>query len=49
MKTDQKLTVSFPEGDMNIWHLTGFGSLTDMFNIGNRMRAAEGKRAANIT
>ena len=49
MKTDQLMAVCFPAGTLHIGHLTKTGSLTDMFNIGNKMRAAEGKSPANIT
>jgi len=49
VNTNQLLTAAFPEGDMHIWHLTGMGSLTDLFRIGNRMRAIEGKDHANMT
>lgn len=49
MKTNQLMTVCFPSGELRVWHKTGMGSLTDLFNIGNKMRAMEGKSAANIT
>ena len=49
MKTNQLMTVCFPEGTLRIGHLTKMGSLTDLFNIGNKMRVLEGKSPANIT
>ena len=49
MKTDQIMTVCFPEGALHIGHKTKMGSLTDLFNIGNKMRALEGKSPANMT
>ena len=49
MKTNQLMAICFPEGTLHIGHLTKMGSLTDMFNIGNKMRVLEGKSPANIT
>ena len=49
MKTDQLMTVCFPQGDLHIGHKSMMGSLTDLFNIGNKIRAMEGKGIANMT
>ena len=49
MKTDQLMTVCFPQGDLHISHKSMMGSLTDLFNIGNKMRVMEGKGVANMT
>ena len=49
MKTDQLMTVCFPQGDLHISHKSMMGSLTDLFNIGNKMRVMEGKGIANMT
>ena len=49
MKTDQLMTVCFPQGDLHINHKSMMGSLTDLFNIGNKMRVMEDKGVANMT
>ena len=49
MKTNQMMTICFPEGTLGIGHKTKMGSLTDLFSIGNKMRVAEGKTPANMT
>ena len=49
MKTNQIMSVCFAEGVLHIGHKTKMGSLTDLFNIGNKMRVLEGKTPANIT
>lgn len=49
MKTDQLMAVCFPQGDLHISHKSMMGSLTDLFNIGNKMRVMEGKGIANMT
>ena len=49
MKTDQLMTVCFPQGDLHISHKSMMGSLTDLFNIGNKMRVMEDKGVANMT
>ena len=49
MKTNQLMAVCFPEGTLHIGHLTKMGSLTDLFNVGNKMRILEGESAANLT
>lgn len=49
MKTDQLMTVCFPQGDLHISHKSMMGSLTDLFNIGNKIRVMEGKGIANMT
>ena len=49
MKTDQLMTVCFPQGDLHISHKSMMGSLTDLFSIGNKIRVMEGKGIANMT
>ena len=49
MKTDQLMTVCFQHGDLHINHKSMMGSLTDLFNIGNKMRVLEGKSVANMS
>ena len=49
MKTNQLMTVCFPQGELHINHKSMMGSLTDLFNVGNKMRALESKSAANMT
>lgn len=49
MKTNQLMSVAFDGGSVEVFHKTAMGDLTQLWNIGNRMRVAEGKRAANIT
>ena len=43
------MTVCFPQGDLHINHKSMMGSLTDLFNIGNKMRVMEDKGVANMT
>ena len=49
MKTNQLMAVCFPHGELHINHKSMMGSLTDLFNIGNKMRVLENKSAANMT
>jgi hypothetical protein len=49
MKTNKMMTVVFANGAINIEHKTSMGNLGDVFAVGNKYRAAEGKNRANIT
>ena len=49
MNTDQLLTVTFSEGSISIYHKSMMGSLTDLFNVGNRYRVSAGKGTANMS
>lgn len=49
MKTNQIMSVNVFEGVLHIEHLTGFGSLTDVFTIGNQSRVSTGKKPAQLT
>jgi len=42
MKTNQRMTITFAGGDLQIDHRTEMGSLVDVFAIGNKYRALEG-------
>ena len=48
MKTNQMMKIDIFGGILNIEHLTGFGSLTDVFNIGNVSRVQSGKKPAQL-
>ena len=49
MKTNQTMSVSVFDGVLHIEHLTGYGSLTDVFTIGNQSRVVLGKKPAQLT
>ena len=49
MKTDQRMSVALCNDVIRVWHKSQMGSLTDLFRVGNAVRMAEGKTAANIT
>ena len=49
MKTNQLMTVAFSCGEVEIFHKTAMGSLTQLWRTGNMMRSSEGSREANIT
>lgn len=49
MKTNQLMHVNVFDGVLRIEHLTGFGSLTDVFTIGNQSRVSLGKKPAQLT
>ncbi len=49
MKTDQLMTVAFPNGTLDIYHKTAVGSLTDLFTLGNYQRVLDGKKLTNQT
>lgn len=49
MKTNQLMTVAFSSGDIEVFHKTAMGNLTQLWRTGNMMRASEGNREANIT
>lgn len=48
MKTNQVMTVRFFNDFLRIEHITKYGSLTDLFNIGNSLRLQEGKKIASL-
>lgn len=47
MKTNQLMTVAFPNGTLEIYHKTAVGSLTDLFSLGNGQRILDGKKPIN--
>ncbi len=48
MKTNQTMTVRFFNDYLKIEHITKYGSLTDLFNIGNSLRLQENKKIASL-
>jgi hypothetical protein len=49
MKTDQLMKVAFPLGDLDIFHKSQWGNLTQLFSIGNKQRILEDRPPINIT
>lgn len=43
MKTDQLMTVNFKHGNLQIFHNSHMGKLSDAFDIGNKYRVINGK------
>lgn len=48
MLTNQTMTVKFFDSFLTVEHLTKYGSMTDLFNIGNSLRLQEGKKIASL-
>jgi len=49
MKTDQLMKIAFPLGDLDIFHKSQWGNLTQLFSIGNKQRIMEDRPPINIT
>jgi hypothetical protein len=49
LKTDQRMTLTFDSGTLDVYHRSKRGSLTDVFNIGNKMRVLAGVSSANMS
>jgi hypothetical protein len=43
MKTNQLMDVAFSKGNVQVFHKTAMGDLTQLFNVGNSFRLSEGK------
>lgn len=48
MKTNQLMKIAFSGGDVEVFHKTAMGDLTQLWKVGNQMRVAEGKSIANM-
>jgi hypothetical protein len=49
MKTDQLMTLSFKQGDIDGFHKSGMICLTDIFTVGNKYRILGNQTSSNIT
>lgn len=49
MKTNQLMHVAFSSGEVEIYHGTRMGNLTNLWSVGNVSRVEGGKKAANLT
>ncbi|MCP4320906.1 MAG: KilA-N domain-containing protein [Alteromonadales bacterium] len=49
MKTNQLMTVAFSGGEVEVFHKTAMGNLTQLWSCGNRLRMEGGKSAANLS
>jgi len=43
MKTDMLMEVALPQGSLSIYHKSHSGNLTELFRLGNKQRALEGR------
>jgi hypothetical protein len=48
MKTNQLMKIAFSGGDVEVFHKTAMGDLTQLWKVGNQMRVADGKAVANM-
>ncbi len=48
MKTNQLMKVAFSGGDVEVFHKTSMGDLTQLWKVGNQSRVSEGKSIANM-
>jgi hypothetical protein len=49
MKTNQLMSVAFPQGTLEIFHKTAMGNLTDLFSLGNKQRGKDDNAPVNMT
>ena len=49
MKTNQLMSIAFGGGDVEVFHKTAMGNLTQLWSAGNVMRVGDGKSMANLT
>lgn len=49
MKTNQLMKVAFSHGEVEVFHKTAMGSLTQLWNCGNTIRGLNGKSPANLS
>ncbi len=49
MKTNQLMKVAFSSGEVEVFHKTAMGNLTQLWSCGNSIRISDGKSAANLT
>jgi hypothetical protein len=49
MKTNQLMNVAFSEGEVEVFHKTKMGNLTQLWSVGNLIRMQGGGKAANLT
>lgn len=48
MKTNQLMKIAFSGGDIEVFHKTAMGDLTQLWKVGNQMRVSNGKAMANM-
>lgn len=48
MKTDNLMKVAFPNGTLDIYHLSQMGSLSDVFKLGNKYRVMNDKSVMRL-
>lgn len=48
MKTDQLVSVAFPNGVLNIYHKSQMGNLKDVFKLGNKYRVLDDKEPMRL-
>lgn len=49
MKTNQLMNVAFSSGDVEVFHKTKMGNLTQLWKVGNLVRLQGGQSVANLT
>lgn len=49
MKTNQLMSIAFSSGDVEVFHKTEMGNLTQLWNVGNAIRMSGGQSPANLT
>lgn len=48
MKTNQLMNIAFSSGNVQVFHKTAMGDLTQLWKVGNAMRMSEGKSFLNM-